>query len=62
MKVLAIGGAGDVGSNVVKFLAERKEIDEVHIGDLNKIKGEKLAKELGEKCKYKEGWGELKFD
>ncbi len=36
MKVLALGGAGDMGSYVVKFLAESKEIDEVHIGDLNK--------------------------
>jgi nucleoside-diphosphate-sugar epimerase len=36
MKVLVLGGAGDMGSNVVKFLAESKEIDEVHIGDLNK--------------------------
>jgi saccharopine dehydrogenase-like NADP-dependent oxidoreductase len=52
MKVLVLGGAGDMGSNVAKFLTESKEIDEVHIGDLNKIRGEKLAKELGEKCKY----------
>jgi nucleoside-diphosphate-sugar epimerase len=36
MKVLVLGGAGDIGSNVAKFLTESKEIDEVHIGDLNK--------------------------
>ena len=52
MKIIVLGGAGDMGSNIVRFLNESKEVDEVHIGDINKEKGEKLAKELGEKCKY----------
>jgi nucleoside-diphosphate-sugar epimerase len=30
MKVLVLGKAGDIGSNVAKFLTESKEIDEVH--------------------------------
>jgi len=52
MKLLVLGGAGDMGSNIVRFASESRSIDEVHIGDINKKAGEALAKELGDKCKY----------
>ncbi len=52
MKILVLGGAGDMGSHIVKFLLESKEIEEVHIGDINRIKGEKLAETFGNRCKY----------
>ncbi|HLI45814.1 MAG TPA: saccharopine dehydrogenase NADP-binding domain-containing protein [Geobacterales bacterium] len=52
MKLLILGGAGDMGSNIVRFASQSTHIAEVHIGDIDRIKGETLAKEIGDKCKF----------
>ncbi len=50
MKVVALGGAGDMGSEAVKDLNANPEMEKIIIADFNLKNAEKLAKELGEKC------------
>ncbi|MER3602245.1 MAG: hypothetical protein C4339_05960 [Nitrososphaerota archaeon] len=52
MKVLVLGGAGDMGSHIVRALASRGAFDEVHVGDVNRERGMALAAEAGERCRY----------
>lgn len=51
MKIVVLGGAGDMGSRAVRDLAKRKEVTELIIADINTTVAEKLANELGEKVK-----------
>lgn len=51
MKVVVLGGAGDMGSRAVRDLATKKEVTELIIADINITAAEKLATELGEKVK-----------
>lgn len=51
MKIIVLGGAGDMGSRAVKDLAQRPEVSEVTIADINKSQADKLARELGDKVK-----------
>lgn len=50
VKIVVLGGAGDMGSRTVRDLARRPEVDELVIADLNIDAAEKLAKELGVKA------------
>jgi saccharopine dehydrogenase-like NADP-dependent oxidoreductase len=47
MKVIVLGGAGDMGSEAVKDLARFPEVERITIADLNTAAGEKLASSLG---------------
>ncbi len=51
MQVLILGGLGDMGSNIVKSL-NSSLFEEIHIGDINKEKGEVFVSSLGEKYKF----------
>jgi len=51
MKVIALGGAGDMGSRAVRELAKEDEVTELLIADYNEEKARGIAMELGEKCK-----------
>ncbi|MDD4568785.1 MAG: saccharopine dehydrogenase NADP-binding domain-containing protein, partial [Tepidanaerobacteraceae bacterium] len=51
MKIVVLGGAGDMGSRAVRDLAKRAEVTELTIADINKTVAEKLADGLGEKVK-----------
>jgi len=51
MKIVVLGGAGDMGSRAVKDLAKRTEVEELIIADINIALAEKMAKELGKKVK-----------
>jgi lysine 6-dehydrogenase len=51
MKIIVLGGAGDMGSRAVADLAARSEVSEVTIADIDKTAAEKLAQELGHKVK-----------
>ncbi|HHV19456.1 MAG TPA: saccharopine dehydrogenase [Thermoanaerobacterales bacterium] len=51
MKIVVLGGAGDMGSRAVKDLAKRTEVEELIIADINIELAEKISKELGEKVK-----------
>jgi len=48
MKIGVLGGAGDMGFGIVRFLAEMKEVDKVLIGDINPNRVKDEIKELGE--------------
>lgn len=50
MKVVVLGGAGDMGSEAVRDLNNNPDVEKVIIADLNIEKAEKLAEQLGEKC------------
>lgn len=52
MKVIVLGGAGDMGSAAVKDLAKSEEVDELMIADYNVERARELAGELGSKCNY----------
>ncbi|KKM10783.1 saccharopine dehydrogenase [Clostridiales bacterium PH28_bin88] len=51
MKVVVLGGAGDMGSRAVRDLARQPEVTELTIADLNLAAARKLASESGEKVK-----------
>ncbi|NLC45960.1 MAG: NAD(P)H-binding protein [Firmicutes bacterium] len=51
MKVVVLGGAGDMGSRAVRDLAAQEEVSELIIADINMNAAERLAAELGEKAK-----------
>ncbi len=52
MKALVLGGAGDMGSQIVRFLVEGGVFEEVHIGDINTLRGQALASEMGTACRF----------
>jgi saccharopine dehydrogenase-like NADP-dependent oxidoreductase len=47
MKVIVLGGAGDMGSEAVRELVQFPEIERITIADLNTAAAEKLASSLG---------------
>ncbi|MFX1251195.1 MAG: saccharopine dehydrogenase family protein [Promethearchaeota archaeon] len=50
MKLLVLGGAGDMGSYTVRDVAQYGSVfDEIIIGDINEKKSKKLIEELGDK-------------
>ncbi len=51
MKVIALGGAGAMGSLAVRDLAKSEIVESLTIADYNLAQAAKLASELGEKCK-----------
>lgn len=51
MKVIALGGAGAMGRTAVKELAASPEVEELTIADYNLAEAERLAGELGTKCR-----------
>lgn len=51
MKVIALGGAGAMGSLAVRELAKSEIVESIIIADYNLAQATKLASELGEKCK-----------
>ena len=51
MRVIALGGAGDMGSHAVRDLAKQDEVEELMIADYNEEAAGRLAQELGPKCK-----------
>ncbi len=52
MKALVLGGAGDMGSHIVRFLVDGGVFDQVHIGDINTLRGQALATEMGTVCSF----------
>ena len=51
MRIIALGGAGDMGSHAVRDLARRDEVEELMIADYNGEAARQLAEDLGPKCK-----------
>lgn len=51
MKIIALGGAGDMGSRAVRDLAKQDEVTELMIADYDDDKAAVLAQELGGKCR-----------
>jgi len=51
MKIIALGGAGDMGSYAVRDLARQDEVEELMIADYDEDKAKLLAGELGARCK-----------
>lgn len=49
MRVIVLGGAGDMGSSAVRTLAGISDVDEVVIGDINVERAREIAEEIGEK-------------
>jgi len=50
MRVLVLGGVGEIGSEIVRAVAEADDVAEVHIGDILIDKAKKLAEDVGEKA------------
>lgn len=48
MKVIVLGGAGDMGSRAVRDLAEHNDVNELVIGDYNEQAAKALAAEIGD--------------
>ncbi|GFP27853.1 saccharopine dehydrogenase family protein [Candidatus Hakubella thermalkaliphila] len=48
MKVVVLGGAGDMGSEAVKELVKFPEVERITIADLNTAAAEKLVSSLGQ--------------
>ena len=46
MKIIALGGAGDMGSRAVRDLAEQPELEALVIGDYNETAARALAREI----------------
>ncbi len=53
MKVIALGGAGVMGSFAARILAGSPRVGELVIADRNRVAAERLAGELGDKCRAK---------
>lgn len=51
MKVIALGGAGDMCSYAVRDLARQDDVAEIMVADYDEDKAAALARELGSKCK-----------
>lgn len=51
MRIIALGGAGDMGSRAVKELAREDEVTELMIADYDEEKANMLALEVGSSCK-----------
>lgn len=51
MKIIVLGGAGDMGSRAVRDLAGQPDVTELTIADINTSVAKKLARELGDKVK-----------
>jgi saccharopine dehydrogenase-like NADP-dependent oxidoreductase len=49
MRIVVLGGAGDMGSEAVRDLVNNQEVKEVIVADLNFEKAKELKKNLGEK-------------
>lgn len=49
MKIIALGGAGDMGSEAVRDLVKNEEVEEVIIADYDLKKAQELSSKLGEK-------------
>ncbi len=49
MRFLVLGGAGDMGSGIVRELSKLNGVNEVSIGDINLKRAEELKNELGDK-------------
>jgi saccharopine dehydrogenase-like NADP-dependent oxidoreductase len=52
MRVVVLGGAGDMGSEAVRDLNARRKVSKVIIADANRKKAEKLCEELGAKLSF----------
>lgn len=46
--ILVLGGAGDMGSGIVRFLAEDEQVDKVVIGDISKARAQRVIEGLGD--------------
>jgi len=53
MRIIALGGAGDMGSFAVRDLASRDEVTELMIADYDAEKADALARELGDRCSWR---------
>ncbi len=51
MRIVVLGGAGDMGRRTVEDLADRNEVKELVIADINIALAKKIANEFGEKVK-----------
>lgn len=51
MKVIALGGAGAMGRTAVKDLAAEPGVEELVIADYNLAEAERLAREMGDRCR-----------
>lgn len=51
MKIVVLGGAGQMSRITVKDLARSPEVEEVIVADLDKGKAQQVARENGEKCR-----------
>jgi saccharopine dehydrogenase-like NADP-dependent oxidoreductase len=51
MRVIALGGAGDMGSYAVRELARHEEVTELMIADFDEDRANALATELGSRCR-----------
>lgn len=49
MKIVVLGGAGDMGSEAVRDLANNQEVKEVIVADINFEKAKKIAENIGNK-------------
>jgi saccharopine dehydrogenase-like NADP-dependent oxidoreductase len=52
MKVIVLGGAGDMGSEAARDLASRRVVGKVIIADANRRRAEKLCEEIGRKAEF----------
>ena len=52
MKVVVLGGAGDMGGEAARDLVQQKNVSRVFIADAEQKKAESLCRELGEKAEY----------
>lgn len=52
MKIIVLGGAGDMGSHAVEDLAENKDVSKIILADLNEKKAKNIIKELDSKKVY----------
>ena len=48
MKIIALGGAGDMGSEAVRDIAGQEDVDSLVIGDYNEEAARALAREIGD--------------
>lgn len=51
MKIVVLGGAGDMGSRAARALADSSEVSELIVADINTRAAEELSDELGDKAR-----------
>lgn len=51
MRIIALGGAGDMGSRAVRDLVKQDDVTEIMIADYEEDRANSFARELGTKCK-----------